>query len=293
MSRDVTHFVRYNEISMFISIDLGGTNTRVAASRDLAKILEEKKCSTIQDLKPEVDLIVSTIKDISQGEEVEGICIGVPGLVNKKSRKLGEIVNIHALSDLSFSELVGGEFPDETLVVENDAALAGLAEAAVGAGYEHDVVAYLTLSTGVGGVRIAGKQIDPYSKHSEPGHMIIRESDRVFKMCGQKGCLSSFVSGTGFEEVFEQSPIDCDDQQIWDEYAKYLASGITNVVAMWAPDIVVLGGSMTNKFEFFEKPLQEELKKDSLFDIPPIVKAELGDNSGIIGGFVQLADLLE
>lgn len=276
---------------MYLSLDVGGTNTRIASSYDLKNIVKDLKFDTSQDLETQKSLIEQGIAEICAGEEeLKGICLGVPGLVNKKENKFEKIVNVPALSNIYAEELLPEHIRTKNILAENDATLAGLGEAVLGIGKDYEVVVYLTLSTGVGGVRIAGKQIDPYQKFSEPGHMIIEEDGRYFELCGQKGCLSAYVSGTAFKSVYGVSPIDCEDSEIWGDYAKKLSLGIINILALWAPDVIVLGGSMSKKFEeCFKKPLLLELEKDPLFEIPPIVKNNLGDKSGIYGGFVLMS----
>lgn len=274
---------------MYISIDLGGTNTRIATSRDLKNILKQTKIKTAQNVALEKNVVRDAILELAQGEEIEGLCLGLPGFVNKKERKLEKIVNVPSLSDLSFNELFDKVVAPEKIVAENDADLAGLGEAVRGAGKNYDVVAYLTLSTGVGGVRIAGKKIDPYQKFSEPGHMIIVEKGKEDEYCEQSGCLSAYLSGTNFKNYYGQSSLECKDPEIWDKYAEKLSLGLINMIAMWAPDIIILGGSIANKYEsYFKKPLIGHLSKHEFFTIPPIVRSELEDNSGIIGGFVLL-----
>jgi len=197
---------------------------------------------------------------------------------------------VPAFSGFSFSEIVGDVVAPEKVLAENDASLGGLGEAVLGAGKNYEVVAYLTLSTGVGGVRIAGKEIDPHQNFSEPGHMIIEEGGRKCEFCGQNGCLCAYTSGTAFENIYGMSSSVCEDPGIWTEYAKKLSLGVINIMAEWAPDVIVLGGSISNKFEqFIKEPLLAELAKQNFFEIPPIVKSELGDNSGIYGGFVLLS----
>lgn len=278
----------YNK-NMYISIDLGGTNTRIASSEDLEKISAIEKLPTEQNIAVERKLIIEAMEKLSSGQELKGICIGMPGFVDKKRREFGKIVNIPSFSGLSYQELFGDEVDSSLVTAENDASLAGLGEAVMGAGKGYDVVAYLTLSTGVGGVRISGQRIDPYQNHSEPGHMIIQEEGRFFEPCQQHGCLSSYISGEAFEELYGMGPSECEDDDVWSDYAKKLAFGIINVLAMWGPDVVVLGGSISNKFEqYFKEPLLDQLSKQELFILPPIVRSALGDDSGIYGGFVLL-----
>jgi glucokinase len=275
---------------MFLSIDIGGTSSRIASSRDLKNIVKEVKFDTSQELPEQKKLVSSGIKEVLDGETLEAACLGVPGLVDKKNRRLGKIVNVPALSGLPFSYFFDDHLKPENIWAENDASLAGLGEAVMGAGKDYEVVAYLTLSTGVGGVRIAGKKIDPFQNHSEPGHMIIVENGRHFKYCGQDGCLSAYVSGTAFKEIYGLSAADCRDAKVWEDYAEKLSLGLNNVIALWAPDVIVLGGSMTKEFDpGFKDPLMKNLSQNKLFTAPPIVVSQLGDSSGLFGGLVFLS----
>jgi len=278
---------------MYISVDLGGTNTRVASSKDLKNIISVERVHTEQNVALEKKVILDAIGKLSAGEKIERTCIGIPGMVNKKNRKFNKIPNVPSLTGLSYEELFNSQIDPGVLMVENDAALAGLGEAVLGAGKNYDVVAYLTLGTGVGGVRISGKMLDAHQNYSEPGHMIIQAEGHLFKPCGQHGCLESYISGSAFRQIYGISPSECVDQNIWDEYAQKLALGIINVLAMWGPDVVILGGSISNKFEeYFKDPLMDKLSHHELFTIPPVVKSALGDDSGIYGGLVLMSQTL-
>jgi len=274
---------------MYVSIDLGGTNTRIASSKDLGKILNVEKVKTEQNIALERKIIISAIKKLCLEEVIDGICVGVPGFVNKKAEKFKKIVNIPSFSGLSYEDLFGDIVDPDLVIAENDATLAGLGEAVLGAGQNYEVVAYITLSTGVGGVRIAGKKIDPTQNYSEPGHMRIQENGLVCPHCHQSGCISAYISGAAFEDVYKVRPSQCEDREVWEEYAKKLTPLILNVFAMWAPDVIVLGGSISNKFEeYFKEPLFDNLSKQNFFTVTPILKSKLDDNSGLYGGLLLL-----
>ncbi len=274
---------------MYISIDLGGTNTRIASSKDLGKILKVERVKTEQNVALERKIIISAVEKLCKEEKIDGICVGVPGFVNKKDKKFEKIVNVPSLSGLSYEDLFGDLVNPDLVIAQNDATLAGLGEAVVGAGQDYEVVVYLTLSTGVGGVRIAGKKIDPTQNFSEPGHMRVQENGLVCPHCHQKGCISAYISGAAFEDVYKVRPSKCEDREVWGEYAKKLTYLIINVLATWAPDAIILGGSISNKFEqYFKEPLFDNLSKQNFFTIPPILKSKLDDNSGLYGGLILL-----
>ncbi len=278
---------------MYISVDLGKTYTRVASSKDSKNIFKIEKFPTNQSLDEEKKLIKETIYKVSDGESIKFLAIGVPGIVDRIDKSFYRMTVYPELNDQPFQALLQDcieKVPQA--VVENDALLAAFGEAATGSGKEVDVVAYLTLSTGVGGARIAFKQIDPTFYFSEPGHQIIAQEGREDPFCGQKGCLQSYVSGPAFEEIYKMKPEECRDENIWADYSKHLASGIINIISMWSPEVIIIGGGLSQKFDFMYPSLLDILNKQDFFPIPEIRKSAFGDNSGIQGGFAYISKFI-
>ncbi len=226
------------------------------------------------------------------GEKLEAVCIGVPGIVNKVEAKFGKVINIPSLSNLEYFELVDECFDCKRIIAENDAALASLGEAVFGAGQKYDVVAYLTLSTGVGGARISHKKLDSVQKFYEPGNMVILGGGADIPIGALSGSFTAYSSGTGFKQNYGVSPEDCSDPKVWIDYAEKLSWGLNNVNVMWAPDVIVIGGGMAKSLEKFIDPLYQHLFKNKFFETPPILKSELEDDSGLFGGFAFLSESL-
>lgn len=272
---------------MYISIDLGGTNTRVASSEDLISFVLVEKFLTEPSLANQKEKVVQAIKNVSHNARLDGVSIGVPGQIDFASAKFKFITNIPFLSGVAYSGLIGDV--ECKVIGQNDTSLAGLAEAVRGAGVGYDVVAYITLSTGVGGARIIQGKLNDLAKHNEPGHMIIHPEGRYLDTCGQNGCFEAYCSGKSFSQLYNIEAAECTDKDLWAKYASDLALGLTNVIAMWSPDIIVLGGSVVHKFDdYFKAPLLENLSQQKVFSIPPIVKAKLGDDAGLYGGLISL-----
>lgn len=274
---------------MFVSIDLGGTKTRVASSKNLTELFEIEKFSTNENLDAQKKLLNESIISVSHSEKVLGISIGVPAILDRKEGKYKHLTNFHELDGYEYGEILDTTLREALYIVENDAALAGLAEAVSGAGRDFPVVAYITLSTGVGGVRIADEELPHGFKFSEPGHHIIEPEGRYHESCGQNGCWEAYVSGDAFEEIYGRSPIDCTDENIWEDYAYRLSRGVINLISFWAPDVIVFGGGMSNNYDFFSDPLVRHLNSQKFFDIPEIRKSEYMDNAGVTGGFIALS----
>lgn len=269
---------------MNLLIDIGGTHVRAAFTSDFKTITTLERYRTPKDLKTLQESITQTVRKLTNGDQIQNICLGVPGIVDEKSQIFISIPNISFLNNQAFASILNFEY--KTLIVKNDALLATLGEATTGAGKDFNTVVYLTLSTGVGGARVYNKALDPSYNHSEPGHQIINFNGEKYPSCEQSGCLESYVSGTAFERIYKINPKDCTDQNVWNEYAKHLSYGLTNVIAMWAPDVIVLGGSVCNQFDKFITPLLQNLNdiNHKVLKVPTIVKSSHMDKAALYGG---------
>ncbi|HXK52488.1 ROK family protein [Candidatus Nomurabacteria bacterium] len=281
---------------MYISIDLGGTNTRIATSLNLTDIKEVHKFKTEDNFLRQKYQINDTIEQFvkSINKKVEGVAIGVPGTLDLKKRKFGKIMNFPPLSGRHFDDLIDERFvaDQKKIFAMNDAALAGLGEAYAGAGKAYETIAYITLSTSVGGARIAHKKIDNSQLYFEPGQHIINPNGNSLIYCTEKGCFAAYASGTAFKQSFGISPEKCADPKIWSSYARHLSIGLYNILCFWAPEAIILGGGVSKMFKHFHKPLQEYLAEMQPFSMPDIKQAELLDDAGIIGGFQYLKGCL-
>lgn len=278
---------------MYISIDLGKSNTRVASTADLKEIYKIVKFSTNDDLEAQKKMIADAIAEVSEGQTIEAIALGVPGAFDNVNKKFTKMANYPILNGIGFAGLFPENLKETKVLVENDAALGALGEAYFGSGKDKNITAYLTLSSGVGGARVKKYEKGYDLLNAEPGHHVISEKDEMSDKSGIRGTLESFCSGGFFEERYHAKPEPTTDKEIWKSYASHLSTGIINVTAMWRPEVIVLGGGVSNyNFDVFYPYLLEELGKQTFFEIPEIKKAYLGDNSGVYGGFILLKENL-
>ena len=275
---------------MYITIDLGGTNTRVASSKDAKTIDKVERCSTQNDLDSQRQRISQAIHNVTKYTP-EVICVGAPGLIDQNKHKFGNIVNVPSLNNMEFNQLLSDEFKTAEFFGANDAALGGLGEAVFGAGKDFNSIAYLTISTGVGGVRIAGKKLDLQQPYWEPGHHIIDVGGAVDTKVHMYGTFEAYVSGQAFQRNYGILPQNCENEEIWQDYGQKLANGLINVCAFWAPECIVIGGGLSNKFDVFIDSVKTHFSKQDFFPLPEIRKTELGDNSGIYGGLALIQQL--
>ena len=127
-------------------------------------------------------------------------------------------------------------FKETEIIIENDASMAGVGEAQFGAGRGFEIVAYITVSTGVGGAKIVNGKIDEHAVGFEPGKQIMDVNSGK--------TLEDMISGKALQEKFGKHPKEIKDQGVWDNHAWLLAIGLNNIIMEWSPNCVVLGGSM-------------------------------------------------
>lgn len=271
---------------MFVSVDIGGTHTRIATSLDGKTIHEKEKLHTPYKYDDGIDLIEAKVEALTKGkipkhitvgaaspiDYVKGVIMKPPALPNWQGHSIRKELELRLKTRVS---------------LENDACLAALAEAHTKQLQKYPIVAYITLSTGVGGARVVNGRIDYHSTPFEPGHQILDPQGRFWPGCGQKGCFEALASGRAFELTYGVKPEHCEDFKIWEEHAKTVSQGLVNVITMWAPDVLVIGGSLTKAGKKFIDPLMHFTINDlQIFPAPKIVVSKLDDNNVLLGGFI-------
>lgn len=272
---------------MYILFDIGGTKTRVAVSGDLKTFESTVKFDTPQSFEEGVAHIAREARTLLKGRTLKGAFGGIRGLLSKTH---GGIVSDTVLTDwvekplqVTLEKVLG-----TTVTLENDAALAGLGEAHFGAGRGHDIVAYHTVSTGVGGARIVNGAIDAASAGFEPGKQVV-DLDHT-KLGGESDTLEELISGAALERRMGVKPYEIPQSDpIWQELARYLAYGLKNTVVYWSPDVIILGGSMVVgdpriPLEPVRLHLGALLK--GLMPCPPMFDAAFRDEGGLYGALV-------
>ena len=249
---------------------------RFSFSVDGEKVDEIKVVQTPQEYEDGLKIIINIFKEFSKSAKIEKIVGGVAGVLDSDRSCLLKAHNLHNWENKTLKN----DLIKETGCVvnlENDAALEGLGESVFGAGKDYDIVAYLTVGTGVGGVRIVDKKIDRKAIGFEPGHMILN-LDGNFD-------LGDMVSGGGLEKKYKKESEEIKDEKVWEEASKYLAIGIFNTALFWSPNIIVLGGGLilNNAIPFEKVKVYLKDIKWSYPNFPEIKKAQLGELSGVMG----------
>lgn len=271
---------------MFLSIDIGGTFTRIAISGDAKKIDKKIKYQTPKKYDDGIDLLEEQIEALAQGKTPRAISVAVASPINYEKGILIRPPNLPNYKGHSLQKEL--ELRLRTKVyLENDGILGALGESSNRK--KSKVLAYITISTGLGGGRIVDGKIDLHSLPVEPGHQILDPNGRFWPGCGQKGCFESLCSGRAFEMTYGVKPEFCEDFRIWEEHAQTCAQGLVNVITLWTPDTLVIGGSLVKAGPKFTKPLIENTKKLlKIYPAPKIEISKMGDDNVLLGGFIYL-----
>ncbi len=277
---------------MFILFDIGGTKTRIAGSENLDIYTPPVKFDTPKTYREGIQKMIETIDGIRGTKPITGIAGGMRGVLNhERTRMVRDPGNM--LSDWAGRPLIDDlrKGTGAPAYLENDTAIVGLGEAVFGAGKGYSIVAYHTVSTGVGGARFVDGKIDRSSVGFEPGHQEL-DIDRSILGPHTRHTLENLISGTALEKRSGKKPYDiAQSDPIWDELALYLAHGVKNTILYWSPDAVVLGGSMVIGDP---RILLEDIKKHTqtllgdLVPMPPILDATLKDVGGLYGAIALL-----
>lgn len=258
--------------------DIGGTRTRLAATTE-GGFSEPVFIETPQKFEEAVELIAKEAKKVC-GDQIGRAVGGLAGSLDKEKQGLYRAPNLLDWEQKNFVEALSSQI-NANVVIENDTAIVGLGEAVHGAGKLYNIIAYITISTGVNGVKIANKKIDENVFGYEIGHQIIDVSTHL-DMTENKGELEDYISGRELEKKYKD--LKDIEEKDWRSIAEHAAVGIFNSIVHWSPEVVILGGGLI-------KHIPLEIVKDKLHNMlssiypesPEIVKAELGAIGGIYG----------
>lgn len=285
-----------------IGIDLGGTNVRVAKVSEDGQILQVVTGSSyaLEGTEKVMANLKSLIRQIEGFNDVVGIGIGVPGPVDTVKGVMTMATNLPGFENYPMAQEIEREFNLPTYV-DNDANVAGLAEALVGAGKGYKIVYYITHSTGVGGALVAdGKVISGKNGYAgEVGNIIVTNVGEKINHLNV-GAAENVFSGTALvkeakeklnpnitsaKAIFDLAK-DGNDvaQKMIDDMAYHFAVLCSAIGHVVDPHVFVIGGGVTKSHElYFDKILENYNKLVHVGMRNPLFKrAELAE-PGIVG----------
>ncbi|MBR9699172.1 ROK family protein [Candidatus Woesearchaeota archaeon] len=255
----------------FLGIDVGGQSIKAGIVTKKGELLEKEVCSTEPEKGREA--VISNIEKVgrillSKDKKIEAIGIGIPGIVSREG--FVTLTPNIPLSNFDLGKELAEVFKKKT-VFGNDADNFALAQKYFGQGKKFENIITLTLGTGVGSGVILNGELFSNNGAPEFGHTTIKFDGPPSKCCGSNGCVESFLGRKSFKDG---GPLDVykkalrNDKQalkIFEQYGKYLGIALSNFVNIFSPDIVILGGQLSNAFDFFKLSMEHEMKHRSLF----------------------------
>lgn len=312
---------------VYIGVDLGGTNIAIGICDENLKILAKGSVPTNPDRAPELivkdmaDLSARLLKENRIAlDQVASVGIATPGTANSDTGVVEYANNIPFLR-FPIADVFKSYLPVKRVLIENDANAAALAEALAGAAKGTKKSVMITLGTGVGGgIVIDGKVYSGFNHAAgELGHTVIERNGRPCS-CGRRGCWEAYSSATGLINMTREKVNECKIKgipslmidefeetgrisartafnamkrgdavgaEVVSEYIGYLACGLTNMINIFQPEVLSIGGGICNEGDALLTPLLGIIRTEQYTRNLPnrcqVRIAELGNDAGIIG----------
>lgn len=296
---------------MKIGIDMGGSHIAIGIVNENGEIVEkfDKDIKTIGDeAKNEISsYVIEIVSKIIERYKIESIGIGAPGA--PKNGILTNLVNLK-IKEFDITSILKEHFDIIPVILKNDARCAGLAEKTYGALKEYQDAVFLCLGTGIGAsVFMSGRELQSIQTPGmEIGHMVI-DKNGIECNCGKKGCFETYCSikrlkdklinemnlsqEISSKELLEILQLRCQEKNIkkvLEEYMDNLNIGLSNIIDIFAPQAICLGGGFVYFEEILYKPFLEKYyneRKSFYKDVIPDIKlAVFGNDAGIIGATI-------
>lgn len=258
---------------MYVGIDIGGTKTLVAVLNNDGQIVEMVKFATPKTYS---NFLLELAHSVHHLKHHDFVAAGAaaPGRID---RKHGRVVDLGNLPWTNFPLQADCEkILHCPVVIENDANLAGLSEAQLHK--DIDKVLYVTISTGIGTGIIYKQHLEPALLDAEGGQMRLPFHGEIKKW-------ESFASGRAIYKHFGKKAADIHDEADWKHIVRNLSLGFFELIAVYEPDLIIVGGSIGTYFDRWAHLLQIELNKRAVpvIKIPKLVKAKRPEEAVIYG----------
>jgi glucokinase len=293
------------------AVDIGGTKIAVGMVDDTGKVLSRLDTPTdapsgyAKGLARMIDMLRRTSQDA--GVEISGIGIGSTGVVHPDSGAFGDVDLLPGWQGNNPVEDLAREFK-VTVALENDADASALGEAGWGAGRLKSRLIYVTVGTGIGGGIILDKQLyrGVDMAHPEISHHVIDPAGPDCS-CGYRGCWESLATGPAMAAWFNANaaadgrfPKDLSAARICElakcgeglalraveREAYYLGLGVANLINLFVPDVIVLGGSVMKSAALFLDGIRKVIGQGCRFvpyEKTKLALASLGEDANLIG----------
>jgi glucokinase len=293
------------------AVDIGGTKIAAGMVDDSGRVLSKTESPTDAHLgyANGLERILGMLRETARHARVEisGIGIGSTGMVYPFSGAFGDVDFLPGWQGNNPVEDLARAF-NVKVALENDADASALGEAGWGAGKGKSRLVYVTVGTGIGGGIILDGQLyrGADTAHPEIGHHVIDPSGPPCS-CGFRGCWESLATGPAMAAWFKMNaPADrvnradptakeiCQLSQQGDELASrtiereayYLGFGLANLINLFVPDVIVLGGSVMKSADLFLDGIRKVINQGCRFvpfEKTELAMASLGEDANLIG----------
>ncbi len=290
-----------------LALDLGGTNLRLAAVGEDGTVYSRSRSETPKGSSGDdvIDLIVRLANNCRDGlndpSSVCAIAAAVPATINIERGILNKLPNLRCLEGVPLREILAKRLGVEA-ILENDATAAAIGENWLGASRGVDTSICVTLGTGVGGGLVIngaayrGKD----GTAGEVGHICVEPLGHPCG-CGSRGCIEQYASATAVIRLSNDAGLSVSSSSevydaaksgderaaaVFSSMGSYLGIGLAGLVNVLNPEMIVLGGGVSAAWELFAADVQREVNARAFpepADRVKIVRAELGDDAGILG----------
>lgn len=280
-----------------LGIDLGGTKIEAILLGENLDTIQRKRVPTPQnDYQQILNTINSLAADLLKNIEDYSIGICTPGAISKKTGLIKNS-NTQCLIGKSLKEDLENKL-DKKISMENDANCFAIAESTMGVAKEFDVVFGVIMGTGVGGGIVIDGKIHQGRTNiaGEWGHHTLHQNGNNC-YCGKQGCVETYISGPALEKRWKeltgksqnmpeiiQNLENFKAKQWKDEFLENFGFGLANVIDILDPDVIVLGGGLSN-IDFLYTEGKDSVYHKVFSDLvdTPILKNKLGDSAGVFG----------
>jgi len=267
---------------MYLLGDIGGSKARFALIKNLKKIERIQVLETLQNYNDFLNLI-----EKFRNEKIKLACFGFAGNFDHKKEKLIFAPNLKDYENKNLKKDLEKVLKCK-VILENDALLAGLGEGKFGAGEKFDIFGYITLGSGVGGVKIVKNQPDENIFGFEPGHSFLLVQSKTYDVLPFE--IEELIGGKNIEKIYGKKLQEIKDKKFLDDYQKILALFLVNVSLFWSVSTIIIGGGISKSLDFkkinfyFRKfhPLKLKIK---------IIKSKLQEKSVLYGCLVNINKL--
>ena len=277
-----------------LTIDLGGTYLLTALYNE-SGCLEDKEILETQKNKYldhdnqtfSVESFYSLISEKIQNKSISGIGISLPGVVNGSTNIIGNIVNVkNSISGINLKEKIERKFSLPTVVL-NDANSYAISESYSGSGRNYSNVFFINIGTGIGGGLVINGNLywGSTGTAGEIGHTTIDANGPKCK-CGNTGCLEIYASGQKIQQITNNHSLE-----IPKEIFKIIGLGFCNIINLYDPDCLIVGGGVALKTkDFMNKVFLASDKNvvNKLQQIKNISFAKHGIDGALLGNAIYL-----